>query len=211
MYKYRSAFEKIKSIEEIAYPLVERRIREFEALGKYGDELDLFSELSFCVLTANWSAERGIKAQESIGKANFARLSFEELLEKLKEVGHRYPISRARFIVENRRLIGRLRSIWEKPSKEARKILVGEAKGIGWKEASHFLRNTGKLDLAILDKHILRFLFNEGIIKEMPKGWTQRKYEEIEEKFVELSSLLEKTPGEVDLYIWFLLKGKVEK
>jgi len=211
MYKYRSAFEKIKSIEEIAYPLVERRIREFEALGKYGDELDLFSELSFCVLTANWSAERGIKAQESIGKANFARLSFEELLEKLKEVGHRYPISRARFIVENRRLIGRLRSIWEKPSKEARKILVGEAKGIGWKEASHFLRNTGKLDLAILDKHILRFLFNEGIIKEIPKSWTQRKYEEIEEKFVELSSLLEKTPGEVDLYIWFLLKGKVEK
>ncbi|ACI20165.1 N-glycosylase/DNA lyase [Dictyoglomus thermophilum] len=211
MYKYRSAFEKIKSIEEIAYPLVERRIREFEALGKYGDELDLFSELSFCVLTANWSAERGIKAQESIGKANFAKLSFEELLEKLKEVGHRYPISRARFIVENRRLIGRLRSIWEKPSREARKILVGEAKGIGWKEASHFLRNTGKLDLAILDKHILRFLFNEGIIKEMPKGWTQRKYEEIEEKFVELSSLLEKTPGEVDLYIWFLLKGKVEK
>ncbi|MCX7720790.1 MAG: N-glycosylase/DNA lyase [Dictyoglomus thermophilum] len=211
MYKYRSAFEKIKSIEEIAYPLVERRIREFEALGKYGDELDLFSELSFCVLTANWSAERGIKAQESIGKANFARLSFEELLEKLKEVGHRYPISRARFIVENRRLIGRLRSIWEKPSKEARKILVGEAKGIGWKEASHFLRNTGKLDLAILDKHILRFLFNEGIIKEIPKSWTQRKYEEIEEKFVELSSLLKKTPGEVDLYIWFLLKGKVEK
>lgn len=211
MYKYRSAFEKIKSIEEIAYPLVERRIREFEALGKYGDELDLFSELSFCVLTANWSAERGIKAQESIGKANFAKLSFEELLEKLKEVGHRYPISRARFIVENRRLIGRLRSIWEKPSREARKILVGEAKGIGWKEASHFLRNTGKLDLAILDKHILRFLFNEGIIKEMPKSWTQRKYEEIEEKFVELSSLLKKTPGEVDLYIWFLLKGKVEK
>lgn len=211
MYKYRSAFEKIKSIEEIAYPLVERRIREFEALGKYGDELDLFSELSFCVLTANWSAERGIKAQESIGKANFAKLSFEELLEKLKEVGHRYPISRARFIVENRRLIGRLRSIWEKPSREARKILVGEAKGISWKEASHFLRNTGKLDLAILDKHILRFLFNEGIIKEMPKSWTQRKYEEIEEKFVELSSLLKKTPGEVDLYIWFLLKGKVEK
>lgn len=211
MYKYKSAIEKIKNIEEIAYPLVERRIREFEALGKYGDELDLFSELSFCVLTANWSAERGIKAQEFIGKANFAKLSFEELLEKLREVGHRYPISRTRFIVENRRLIGKLRSIWEKPSREARKILVGEAKGIGWKEASHFLRNTGKLDLAILDKHILRFLLNEGIIKEIPKGWTQRKYEEIEEKFIELSSLLGKAPGEVDLYIWFLLKGKVEK
>ncbi|MFN3699743.1 MAG: DNA lyase, partial [Dictyoglomus sp.] len=38
MYKYKSAIEKIKSIEEEAYTLVEQRIKEFEALGKYGDE-----------------------------------------------------------------------------------------------------------------------------------------------------------------------------
>ncbi|MGC9002951.1 MAG: N-glycosylase/DNA lyase [Dictyoglomus sp.] len=211
MSKYKSALEKIKSIEEIAYPVVEKRIREFEALGKYGDELDLFSELSFCVLTANWSAQGGIKAQNIIGKVNFAQLSLERLVEKLKEVGHRYPITRAKFIVENRKLIGSLRNIWRKPSIEAREILIREAKGIGWKEASHFLRNTGKLDVAILDKHILRFLFNEGIINEIPKSWTWKKYENIEKEFTELSSLLGKTPGETDLYIWYLLKGKVEK
>lgn len=211
MLKYKSAINKIKSIEEEAYPLVEKRIREFEALGKYGDELDLFSELSFCVLTANWTAQGGIKAQNYIGKTNFAKLSQKELAEILREVGHRYPEARAKFIVENRKLIGKLRDIWNLPSKDARKFLVKEAKGIGWKEGSHFLRNTGKLDVAILDKHILRFLFEEGIIDDLPKGWTEKKYEKIENKFKELSFLLNKTPGETDLYIWYLVKRKVEK
>uniref|UniRef100_A0A7C3MKU9 8-oxoguanine DNA glycosylase/AP lyase n=1 Tax=Dictyoglomus thermophilum TaxID=14 RepID=A0A7C3MKU9_DICTH len=211
MWKYRSAVEKIKSIEEEAYPLVEKRIKEFENLGKYGTELDLFSELSFCVLTANWSAQGGIKAQNYIGKLNFARLSENELAEKLKEVGHRYPLMRARYIVENRKLIGSLRDLFNLPEKEARRILVKEAKGIGWKEASHFLRNIGKLDVAILDKHILRFLFNEGIIREIPKAWTEKRYEEIEMEFKELSFLLNKVSGELDLYIWYLLKGRVDK
>lgn len=33
----------------------------------------------------------------------------------------------------------------------------------------------------------------------------------LKKNFFELSSLLEKTPGETDLYIWYFLKGKVEK
>ncbi|HOP95681.1 MAG TPA: DNA lyase, partial [Dictyoglomaceae bacterium] len=130
---------------------------------------------------------------------------------KLSETKHRYPKKRAEFIVEDRKLIGRLREIISLPSKEARKILVKEAKGIGWKEGSHFLRNSGKLDVAILDKHILKFLFDEKIIEEIPKGWTQKNYEKIEEEFTKLSDLLGKAPGETDLYIWFLLKGVVEK
>lgn len=211
MYKYRSAIEKIKKIEEEAYPLVEKKLKEFEALGKYGDELDLFSELSFCVLTANWSAQGGIKAQNYIGKTNFAKLPKEELIEKLKEVGHRYPEIRAKFIIENRKLIGKLRDIWKLPSEEARRILVKEAKGIGWKEGSHFLRNTGKFDVAILDKHILKFLLEEKIINELPKNWTEKKYKKIENEFKELSFLLNKTPGETDLYIWYLIKRKIEK
>ncbi|MGB4644409.1 MAG: N-glycosylase/DNA lyase [Dictyoglomaceae bacterium] len=211
MSKYSSAIEKIREIEEIASPLVKERLKEFEDLGKYGSELDLFSELSFCILTANWSARMGIKAQEYIGKENFATLPLEKLTEKLSETKHRYPKKRAEFIVEDRKLIGRLREIISLPSKEARKILVKEAKGIGWKEGSHFLRNSGKLDVAILDKHILKFLFDEKIIEEIPKGWTQKNYEKIEEEFTKLSDLLGKAPGETDLYIWFLLKGVVEK
>lgn len=211
MSKYKNLVEKLKSIENKARDLVEKRIKEFESLGLYGTELDLFSELTLCVLTANWSAQGGMKAQNLIGKVKFANLPLEELIEELSKVGYRYPKTRSEYIVENRKLIGKLRSIWELPSHEGRKILVKSAKGIGWKEASHFLRNTGKMDVAILDKHVLRTLYNEGIIEEIPKNWTEKKYLYIENLFFELSYEFGKTPGETDLYLWYLIKGKVEK
>ncbi|MCX7942623.1 MAG: N-glycosylase/DNA lyase [Dictyoglomaceae bacterium] len=211
MSKYKNLVEKLRKIEEKARNLVDERIKEFKNLGLYGTELDLFSELSFCVLTANWSAHGGIKAQNLIGKNNFSQLPLEDLIKELEKVGHRYARKRGEYIFENRKLIGKLKDILDFPSKRARKILVESAKGIGWKEASHFLRNTGKFDVAILDKHILRILHAEKIIEEIPKNWTEKKYLYIENFFFELSQEFGKNPGETDLYIWYLIKGKVEK
>lgn len=211
MSKYKNLVEKLRGIEKEAKNLVEERIREFKDLGHYGTELDLFSELSFCVLTANWSAQGGIKAQNTIGKNKFANLTLEKLIEELEEAGHRYARKRSEYIVENRKLIGKLRDIWKLPSVEGRRVLVKSAKGIGWKEASHFLRNTGKLDVSILDKHVLKILYNEKIIEEIPKNWNEKKYLHIENLFFDLSCEFDKAPGETDLYLWYLIKGKVEK
>ncbi|MCK4265146.1 hypothetical protein KAW80_02185 [Candidatus Babeliales bacterium] len=49
-------------------------------------------------------------------------------------------------------------------------------KGIGYKEASHFLRNVGYNDVAIIDRHVLRFLKREKLIQEIPKTTTPKKY-----------------------------------
>jgi len=211
MLRYKNLIQKLRNIEEQAKDLVEEKINEFKNLGLNGTELDLFSELCFCVLTANFSARGGIKAQNNIGKIKFANLSLEELYNELLKVGHRFAWTRSKYIVENRSLIGKLKDILKLPTFEGRKILVKSAKGIGWKEASHFLRNTGKMNVAILDKNILRILYHEGIIKEIPKNWTEKKYLYIENIFFDLSNEFGKTPGETDLYIWYLIKGKVEK
>lgn len=202
---------KLKTIEEKAKPFVEERISQFKALGLYGSEEELFSELSFCVLTANWSASGGIKAQNKIGVSGFVTYSQGELAEALSNLGHRFPYKRAEFIVKNRCLIGNLRKIISLPLIEARKRLVKEAIGIGWKEASHFLRNTGRLEVAILDRHILRVLKDVFLIDEIPNSWTEKRYLYTEKRFKELSSIFNKLPGETDLYIWYLIKGKVEK
>ncbi|MCX7795474.1 MAG: N-glycosylase/DNA lyase [bacterium] len=202
---------KLKAIEDKAKPFVEERISQFKVLGSYGSEEELFSELSFCVLTANWSANGGIKAQDRIGILGFVNYSQDELAGILSDLGHRFPHKRAEFIVKNRYLIGKLREITSLSLLEARKELVKEAKGIGWKEASHFLRNIGRLEVAILDRHILKVLNEVNLIDEVPKGWTEKRYLYIEERFKELSSAFNKLPGETDLYIWYLIKGKVEK
>jgi len=126
-------------------------------------------------------------------------------------LGHRFPHKRAEFIVKNRHLINNLKEIISLTAPEARRLLVREAKGIGWKEASHFLRNTGQLEVAILDRHILKILHEAGCIEDIPAGWTEKKYLSIEERFRELAERFGKPPGETDLYIWYMIKGKVEK
>lgn len=211
MDKFEKILTGLKKIEGMAEPLVEERIGEFRRLGSSGSEEELFSELSFCVLTANWSAGGGIRAQKEIGISGFINLSQEELSRRLSELGHRFPHKRAEFIVKNRHLINNLKEIISFSAPDARRLLVREAKGIGWKEASHFLRNIGQLEVAILDRHILKILHEAGCIEDIPSGWTEKKYLSIEERFRELAERFGKPPGETDLYIWYMIKGKVEK
>ncbi|BBE30339.1 putative N-glycosylase/DNA lyase [Tepiditoga spiralis] len=191
--------------------LVENRFKEFENLGKNGSEEDLFSELSFCVLTANWSAKGGIRAQKEIGNG-FINLSEEKLIEALKSVGHRFPKARAKYIVSNRWIIGNLKALIKKDPFEAREYIVKNIKGISWKESSHFLRNCGISNLAILDKHIMRLMIKAGLLNELPKsGWSKKKYIEIEEKLRPISKKFEEPIGKLDLYMWFMAKKSVDK
>jgi N-glycosylase/DNA lyase len=94
---------------------------------------------------------------------------------------------------------------------DAREWLVNNVKGLGYKEASHFLRNTGVLDVAIIDRHILRFLLDKQLITEIPKSLNRRKYFEIERLLSCIATKLGSTLGELDLYIWSLRTGKVLK
>ncbi|MCD6590460.1 MAG: N-glycosylase/DNA lyase [Candidatus Aenigmarchaeota archaeon] len=190
--------------------VVKKRIREFEIIGKSSDVM-IFQELCFCILTANFSAERGIKIQEAIGK-DFLTLSEEELARKLKKLGHRYPNTRARYIVEARRYINSLRGILNsfKDEQEAREWLVKNIKGIGYKEASHFLRNIGFKNLAIIDFHILDVLAKYGLVTK-PRHLTKRKYFEIETVLRKIAEKLGMNLAELDLYLWYMETKKVLK
>lgn len=203
--------EEIKKIYFDAKELVENRWNEFLKLKKSDNELLLFSELSFCVLTANWSASGGIKAQKEIGDG-FYTLSLSDLEKALKKVGHRFPKARAKYIYENRWIVGKLINLIKSYDVYTiREYLVKNIKGIGWKEASHFLRNIGFCEVAILDKHILRMLHKYKYIDEIPKSWSKKRYLEIEKIFNEISNEFGECPGKFDLYVWYYIKGKVEK
>ena len=202
--------EELEEIRWKAKPLVEERFEEFIKLGKEGTEEDLFCELSFCVLTANWSAEGGIRAQKEIGKG-FVHFPPEKLAEELRKLGHRYPQKRAEFIVANRWLVGRLRELVNGDPFLSREFLVKNARGIGWKESSHFLRNAGVEDLAILDKHVLRLMKSHNLLTGIPKSWSKKRYLYIEELLRKVAEKFGEPLGKFDLYLWYLVKGKVEK
>ena len=93
-----------------------------------------------------------------------------------------------------------------------REWLVNNIKGIGYKEASHFLRNIGfGKNIAILDRHILRNLKNFGVIKEIPKSISTAKYMEIEKNMAEFAREVDIPISHLDLLLWYKETGEIFK
>lgn len=190
--------------------LVDTRIEEFKQNGGKTSR-EIFKELCFCILTANFNAERSIEIQKKIGDG-FLTLSVSQLTEELRVLGHRYPEARAGYIVEARKYADSLKDVISrfKDSSLLREWLAKNIRGIGLKEASHFLRNIGYRDLAIIDLHIINVLSNYGLI-DRPKTMTKKKYLEIESILRKIANYLEISLAELDLFLWYLETGKVLK
>jgi len=190
---------------------IENRIKEFAAIHLDGNDV-WFSELCFCILTANSSARLGMRIQETLGAAGFLGLTKEEIAQRLRELGHRYSERRAVFIVTARNyqnikdVVTRINN-----EKKAREWLADNVMGLGYKEASHFLRNVGYNNVAILDRHVLRIMRDYGIIEEVPKALTKRMYIEYEERLTRLAIEVGMTLSRLDLYLWYMKTGAVLK
>jgi len=95
---------------------------------------------------------------------------------------------------------------------EARECLVQDVKGIGYKEASHFLRNIGfEQSLAILDRHILKNLKFLGVIEEIPGSLSRRRYFEVERRMMEFSKAIRIPMSHLDLVMWYRETGEIFK
>jgi len=93
-----------------------------------------------------------------------------------------------------------------------REWLVNNINGIGYKEASHFLRNIGfGNEIAILDRHILRTLKSIKIIDEVPESLSKKRYLTIEEKMRNFSKAINIPMDQLDLLFWYRAKGEVFK
>ncbi|MCK4670653.1 MAG: N-glycosylase/DNA lyase [Nanoarchaeota archaeon] len=187
--------------------VIDSRIKDFKQLNA---PEDIFKELCFCLLTANYSAEGGIRVQKAIGDG-FITLSEKRLAQRLKTLGYRFPNVRTGFIIEARKhkmLKQRLHSFSDE--NKARDWLVDNIKGLGFKEASHFLRNIGYGNLAIIDFHIVDLLEKHKLI-ERPKTITKNKYLEIEKILQKVAKKSNLNLAELDLYMWFKETGKVLK
>lgn len=92
---------------------------------------------------------------------------------------------------------------------EVRNWLAENIKGFGLKEASHFLRNIGFFNFAILDRHILKFLYKHGILPEVPKTLTKSRYLEIEKILMDFGKKLNLNMAELDVYLFYIDSGRI--
>lgn len=198
--------------------LIKQRLSEFRKIFEKGNDVAIFQELAFCIFAAGASAKMAARSVQSIEEVLMTADS-AGLSSRLRGV-HRFPNSRARYIFHTREFLMRdynfrIRDLLlDLKSPVKRRDFFANyrgIKGIGYKEASHFLRNIGFRGYAILDKHILKSLHELGIIDDPRPPATRSNYMRIEKKFKRFARYLQIDFDELDLLLWSEKTGEIIK
>jgi N-glycosylase/DNA lyase len=210
--------EKIKETYSVRRNEIRQRLAEFADIWQNGSDEKLWEEMVFCFFTGGCSARMGLNSVEAV-KPILLTGDHEELMNSL--VGkHRYPRARAGYIVASRdflqahcqmQLRRKLDSFTDDLSRRDWLVKEKGIKGLGYKEASHYLRNIGFKGYAILDKHILRSLAELGFIEDPKPPGTRGKYLLIEEKLKDLAEQTGIDFDELDLVLWSMKTGEILK
>jgi N-glycosylase/DNA lyase len=177
--------------------IIKKRLKEFSKIK----EENYFYEACFCILTPQSSARQAWKLILELKKADF--LNEEINPGKILNKRVRFYNNKSRYLLELKKKWFLIKSgLNNKNQHEIRKFLVENVKGYGYKEASHFLRNIGYKNLAILDRHILKNLIKLNVIKKIPKNLAKKEYIKIEDKFKAFSKKINIPIDELDLLFW---------
>ena len=200
-------------------PLIHSRIDEFRKIRDCGSEEDIFWELVFCLLTpasrarSAWKAVRVLREERIIGPEGVDR---ERLTRELAVV--RFKNNKARRVEEALRrfytngsyTVGKELGA-HRDTAHKRDWLVHTVHGLGYKEASHFLRNIGFTDTAILDRHVLKNLRALSVIDEMPPSLTRVRYLQIEDRMRRFAMETNIPIDHLDFVLWYMETGEIFK
>lgn len=186
---------------------IQKRLNEFKSL----EEKYYFSEFLFCLLTPQSQAKKCWQAVEELSELKkFTKKNVSQILKSKT----RFHNTKTDYILNapylwHKELKGKLLS---SDPQWSRKWIVESVKGMGMKEASHFLRNIGfsNNQIAILDRHILKNLKDFDLIKET-KIKSKKNYLEIEKIYLDFAKSINILPDELDLLWWSQENGEIFK
>ncbi len=185
---------------------IEARLSKFKNISSesYKDEF------LFCLLTPGSNAQRCWQAvMELKNLPIWNKRSISNILKKRT----RFHNNKTSYILHNLKHWQNITARLNSPNiVELRNYLSKQVKGFGLKEASHFLRNIGKSNnsIAILDRHILKNLYQYNIIKSQ-KIKSDKHYLEIERKFLNFAKSLKIPADHLDLLLWSQENGEIFK
>jgi N-glycosylase/DNA lyase len=196
---------------------IEARIREFRGIWDSGDNTALFIELVFCLLTPQSGARRCWLAVENLLRNDLLfNGGFEDICRELNIV--RFKNHKTAYILEAREsFMGQGRSIRNILSDcgsihGMRAWIAGNVKGLGCKEASHYLRNIGLGDdIAILDRHVLRNMHSLRLIDVIPHSISPVRYHDLERRLRAYSNKIAIPLSHLDFVLWYKETGDIFK
>lgn len=164
--------------------LIAERIAEFGAVEPH----EYHYEMLYCLLTPQSRALHAGIVVDKLRAAGWPERSIDPV-PILRDPAHyiRFHNVKGARLLRLRAMRNEVQELLQSPldSQALRDALVAKIDGFGMKEASHFLRNIGRLDLAIIDRHILKHLFAAGAIDTIPKSMTPKRYRTVEAVFDE--------------------------
>jgi N-glycosylase/DNA lyase len=195
-----------------------KRLEDFQRFRQKKSDNEIFRELAFCIFTPQskakscWASIQNLDEQDLLLNG-----SADQIRQKLHCV--RFHNKKAEYLVRARNLFLKNGKLSLRPLlnsypdiRECREWLVKNLTGLGYKEASHFLRNIGFGEkIAILDRHILKNLYLLGVIEEVPESLSRAKYLRIEEKMAEFAAKIAIPLSHLDLLLWFKETGVIFK
>lgn len=195
----------------------------------------LWSELSLCILSSGvpyemaTSAHRHLRMRGLLDLRLHLTVAYEKTIARelaspiclpRRKNGclrsYRFPNIRAKCLLNSVRYLyhepgGGLHSLLDCPrsERELRELLVENLSGLGFKEASHFLRNVGFSSyLAIIDTHILSFMRKAGLVPESTIRVNGRnEYVELEDILIEMADRNGLDLSILDMALWLHMKG----
>ncbi|HYV04303.1 MAG TPA: N-glycosylase/DNA lyase [Blastocatellia bacterium] len=210
--------ELLKSIYHQKRREIRARLSEFAHVGRTASHEKLFEELTFCIFTAGASARMGLRSVESVRPVLMS--GSKRRIQKALGGRHRFPNARGAYVFETREYLRahcglELREkLWSFENPDQRRDFFAanrDVRGLGYKEASHFLRNVGYRGYAILDKHLLARLTELEVIGSPKPPATKNGYLAIEEKLKNFSENIGIDFDELDLLLWYTKTGEILK
>lgn len=192
---------------------IKQRLIQFENVNRN----EYFYELCFCLCTPQSKAKSAFEVQKKLFNLNFK--NFDININVIAEI-LRTPEHYIRFHNQKAKRLIKVKEQWleiegiifsDNDNFEKRNSIAKKVNGIGFKEASHFLRNIGFKGLAILDRHILRLLVENGVYSEVPNISTEKRYLDVEREFINFSNEIKIDLDELDLAFWSYINGEIIK
>ena len=186
--------------KNFAKSYIEQRILQYKNVFIKGNDEAIFAELAFCIFTPQ---SKAISCWEAINELNNKNLLFTATAKEISDniYNVRFHNNKSKFLVQARdkfTINGKLKikeilKSFNNPV-NLRKWIITNIKGIGYKEAGHFLRNIGL-----------------GLDLEIPHTLTPKIYLEIEQKMMEFCKDIEIPMSHIDLLFWAMQTGGIFK
>lgn len=196
---------------------IQSQLKQFENNFKNFNDEQIFHELCFCILSSGVGPKIADKSLNAI-KNELWDGSAGEMASLLEGI-HKYP-DKVSYLTSTRdylkdeydfKLKNLIKNFQDKNERRDFFANNKNIKGLGYMQASHFLRNLGFKGYAICDRNNINTLYELKLLETKKTPASRKRYLEIESVMEDFAKGIGISTDELDLILWFRKRGYIPR